>query len=167
MDHYRERLNEEMKEQGETDRSLAKKVEEAGYPLSFTALNKTRAGTRQPSMDEVYEVVRVLGYGSLDAFLEGPKYVRIARAALAVGPGVAREGMVFRGYVHELMRDLARALQDPEAVAALDEKHPGWRTEYRNGIRQDLRWAVDDLLALWNETGRRFEEIFDEVEEDH
>lgn len=159
VDRYRQRLTEEMADQGETDRSLADKLGRAGYPITFSAIYKTRTGTRQPAMDECYEVARALGYPSLDVFLDGPLYVRVARAANRVASEILYRGADLRGAVHEALHDLDRAIRDPRAIAAADAANPRWREELYGGMEADLRWIMRDQIALWGETLNRLQEI--------
>lgn len=162
-ERYRERLNDEMTEHGYTDRSLAEKLTEAGFPIGHTAIFKTRKGTRQPSLDECMWIARkVFGYRDLDSFIEGPITVRIWSAVQGIQFAVNRLPIEQRAAFHDALRDLSHALQDAEAVAVLDEKVPDWRQSYLAGMRHDLRWIMRDLVALWRETEERLEEIFAE-----
>lgn len=159
MDRYRKRLSEEMKERGETDRSLAKKVTDAGFPVSFTMINKTRSGNRQPNIDECNAVAWVFGYPTLDDFLEGPPTVRVVNAVARLN-GALSLGMTMRAEVDRALHDLSVALDDPEAVRLMDKQNANWRTEYRDGIERDLRWVLEDQTRLWGLTFEKIRDIF-------
>lgn len=163
MDRYRTRLDEEMKAQGETDRSLSDKLAEAGYSVSFSSIYKTRTGTRQPAMDECYEVARVLGYPNLDYFLDGPMFIRIARAAGKVARETALGWLEVRSRVTEALYELDDAVRDPKSAAAADIDNPAWRQEFYSGIERDIRWTMREQAALAEETLRRLAEIFSDT----
>lgn len=165
MDRYRQRLNEEMKANGETDRSLAKKMEDAGFPVPFSSINKTRSGTRQPSLDECATVAWIFGFASVEDFLNGPKWLEIQRAADRIPAEMLHWGTETRQALHEAVYDFSRAMSDPQAVAAADASNPAWREEMRVGMTNDLRWAMRDVLALWKETTDRLEEAFNGIPE--
>jgi hypothetical protein len=158
---YRQRLDAEMKAQGLTDRDLSAKLGEEGFPLAHTGIYRTRAGDRQPTLDECVTVAHVLGYPSLEAFLAGPAFVRITNATNALVSLITMGGAQFVTAVQEALLDVSYAVSDDEARAALQGTNPNWREEYFKGMSHDLRWAQRSQVVLWGEVSARLAEIFE------
>lgn len=166
-DRYVRRLNEEMTEHGETDRSLAKKLEEANYVVPFSSINKTRNGKRQPSLDECMTVAWVFGYGTLEEFLLGPRWLQIQMASKRVADSISSSGAEMTAKVSDAVMALRWALQDRDAVAAADARDPAWRTEFRKGMEGDLRWAAQDVTRTLDSALRRVSEAFDDIDPEY
>ena len=162
---YRERLNQEMKEKGETDRSLADKLTEAGFPVPHTSIYKTRAANRQPTLDECMAVAGVFGYATLDDFLAGPATMRVIDAVAHLNQAMSLGMIQVRHEVQAALTELRWALNDPEVIAALDKQDPDWRHSYRQ-VETDLRWLKDDQDRLWEQTLVHVRELLPEPHEE-
>lgn len=162
MARYRERLAEEMEDQGMSDRQVAKALTEAGFPIAHTAIFNTRKGTRQPSVDECFWVAQLFGYSTLEEFLIGPPARQAARAFGQVMRAFSGDALMLRSAVSDALTQLKMLTLDPEASAALDAANPQWRSKYLREISQDVDVHARELLTLWADLKMQLEEMLGE-----
>lgn len=160
VSRYRERLTQDMESKRETDRSLADKLTAGGYPISFTAIYKTRTGTRQPAMDECFAVAHVLGYASLDEMLEGPGWVRVRQAEERVTTAYRAGVMEAREAATQALLELRDVVRDPDVVAQMDARMPRWREEGCEVMQAEIQWSFTDMTLLWQELHRRVRDVY-------
>lgn len=157
---YRQRLNEEMKHNGETDRSLADKLAARGFSVPFSSINKTRNGTRQPTLDECYLVASILGYESLDAFLQGRAHHKLERAAKWLKVSAAQKEWELQVTIRQGLSDLAAALRDPDVIASGEQEGPDWLDHYYQSANYDLQELFEDQHVFGTSMLGRLQEVF-------
>lgn len=161
LTRYRERLEEEMDRQELSDRALSKRINEAGYPLSHTALVKTRTGTRQPTLDEALRTTAALGYRSLDVFMLGQQANRIPEAVHRFQEEVTAGTEELDAALDAALRALAQAMSDPAATTALSAAQPGWREEYSRRLLTETRWVAKRQVSRWLERLQDLETVLE------